>query len=235
MKTTILFLFVIISLSCYAQDGKKWEHIPMSTLTVGMSFQKFEGLNSCIADHPQYEGLRDNTGTLQLGFLKERNRVVSDFGIMGGSSMSGDRDTKSSTLHFIGINAGIGYDVIKSDRIMLYPIVGLGLEKYQAKFYKDNSGVAFEDVLQTPSIKNTIQPVDFKNSFFNYRVGFGVAFKKSATSPCAIGLQAGYTGSFEDHTWKSGDNQSLAGAPSDKLSRFYVGLVFASQPMCMKH
>ena len=236
MKTIWLFLCATTSLSAYAQHGHgmKGDYIPMGTLNVGISFQKFEGLNSRIANFSQFKPLREYGGTLQLGFLKEHKRVISDMGIIAGSSMSGDRDKKSSTIRFIGANAGIGYDVLKSDKVMLYPLAGLGFEKYQALFFKDNSGVAFNDVLQTPSIKNTIQPVDFKNSFFNYRLGVGLMVKGNSTSRCSIGLQAGYTGSFKSHQWRSSDNQVLANAPSDNLSRFFVGIVFGSQPMHMK-
>ncbi|MEO6720809.1 MAG: outer membrane beta-barrel protein [Ferruginibacter sp.] len=231
MKAILLFLFATISLSALAQHDTKSDYMPMGTLGVGMSFQKFEGLNSRIAGFSQYKALREYGGTLQLGFIKERNRIVSDAGIIAGSSMSGDKDKQSSTIRFIGVNAGIGYDLLKSDKLMLYPLAGLGFEKYQALFFKDNSGVAFNDVLQTPSIKNTIQPVDFKNSFFNYRLGVGFMVKGAKSSHCSIGFQAGYTGSFKSHEWRSSDNQVLMNAPSDNLSRFFVGIVFGSQPM----
>ena len=234
MKTILFSLLAVVSLSAAAQHGSKSNYIPMVTHGIGASFQKFEGLNSRIANYPQFKPLKESAGTLQLGFLKERNRLISDMGLIAGSSMSGDRDKKSSTIRFLGVNAGIGYDLLKSEKIMLYPLAGLGFEKYQARFYKDNSGVAFDDVLQTPSLKNTIAPVDFKNSFFTYRLGFGIALKNKETSKCSVGLQAGYTGSFKDHAWRSTDNQVLLNAPTDNLSRYFVSLVFSSQPMFMK-
>lgn len=136
--------------------------MPQMMHGIGASFQEFEGLNSRISNFPQYKELRDHMGTLQLGWLKERNRLISGFAFSIGSSMSGDRDKKSSNLRFFGFNADIGYNVLNSQRMMLYPLVGLGYEKYQARFFKDNSGVDFDDVLESPVVQNTLDPVNFK-------------------------------------------------------------------------
>src|SRR6185295_8000418 len=129
--------------------------------------------------------------------LKERNRVISNAGVMIGSSMSGHRDEKSSTIRYLGFNADIGYDVLKSDMIMLYPFAGLGLQAYQAVFYKDNSVVDFDDVLGSSAVQNSITPVKFKNRFVVYRAGFGISFKSPKDPSNSIGIQAGYTGSFK--------------------------------------
>jgi len=45
-----------------------------------------------------------------------------------------------------------------------------------------------------------------------------------------MGIQAGYAGSFEARPWRSNEGQSLANAPEDKLSQFFVALVFTSMP-----
>ena len=231
MKAVILFFFAAttISFSSYAQFGKKGNYTHMMSHGIGISFQKFDGLNDRIAGLPQYKTLRDYTGTLQLGFLKERNRLISEMGLIAGSSMSGDRDEKSSTIRFLGINVNIGYDVVPNNRIMLYPFVGLGYEMYQARFFKDNSSVAFNDVLQSPTVQNNIRPVDFKNGFFTYRAGFGVLLSSPKNNHGSIGLQAGYTGSFNSRTWRSSHNQSLLNAPEDNLSRFFVALIFSKR------
>ena len=227
MKITFLALFTVISLGSFAQkDKKQWEKVPMiSTVTVGASFQKFDGLNSRVAAFPQYKGLRDYMGTLTLGSMMKHGNFLTGLSLMGGSSMSGDRDKRSSTLRSLGGQFNIGYDVIPGDKFMLYPLVGLGYEGFQAKYYKDNSAVNFNDVLNSPGVQNNIRPVDFTNGFATYNLGFGFTVK-SPKCDNSIGITAGYTGSFKDKSWKSSDNQELANSPVDKLSSFRVGLIF---------
>ncbi|MEO6233448.1 MAG: hypothetical protein ABJB11_11765 [Ferruginibacter sp.] len=236
MKVVICVLMLGITVSANAQKwDKKDKVMPYITRSIGVSFQKFDGLNGRVANFPQFKQLRDATGTLGLGWLKEQKRVISAGGILVGSSMSGDRDKKSSTVRYINLNADLGYDLLKSDRVMLYPLAGIGLQAYQGIFYKDNSSVAFNDVLQSPTVQNNISSVRFNNSFVVYRLGFGVSVKSAKYPSNAIGLQAGYTGSFKKHNWRSNENQVLAGAPQDKISQFYVSLVLMNQPMFGHH
>ena len=232
MKTIFPFLLVIICTSSFAQDNMKADMFPEMSRAAGVSFQKFDGLNSRIAGFPQYKEVRNATGVLQLGWFKEMHQFISQINLMGGSSMSGDRDKRSSTIRYLGVGAEIGYDFIKSEKIAVFPLVGLGYQKYQARFFKDNSAVSFNDVLQSPVIQNNIRSLDLKNGFFNYRLGFGIA-ARSTKHQCSIGIQAMYTGSFKDHEWRSNQDQILANAPSDKLSQIYAGLVFTCKPFFM--
>ena len=232
MKSIILILLSAASVSLYAQD-KKDNFVPMMTRGIGVSFQKFNGLNSRIAAFPQYETLKDHMWTLSLGSMHVRKNFISQLTITGGSSLSGDRDKKSSALRFLSGGIDLGYDVIPSDKIMLYPLAGIGAETYQAIFYKDNSAVDFNDVLLSPIVQNSIRSVKFTNSFITYHFGLGFALK-SPKHAATVGIQAGYTGSFKDRSWKSSENQTLNGAPSDDLSRFNVSLVFTGGVMIMK-
>lgn len=235
MKITVLFLFVGLSLTATAQKAKstKTESMLM-TRGIGVSFQKFDGLNSRIAVLPQYKALRDYMATLSLGSMNVRNNFISGINITGGSSMSGDKGKRSSSLRFLSGSLYLGYDVIKGDKFMLYPMVGFGGEGYQARFFKDNSAVNFNDVLTSGTTQNNIRPVIFKNMFGTYHAGIGFTVKPSTKSNGSIGIQASYTGSFKDKAWKSSDNQDLGNAPSDRLSRFQVGLVINSFPKFIK-
>lgn len=245
MKLIIFTLLIGVSINSFAQDRpekrerkydkeKMKQLMPAMTRTAGISFQSFDGLNSRIANQPQYNPIKDYAFTLGLGWMKEMNRVVSDMGFTVGSSMTRKRDEQSSTIRHIGFNANMGYDVLPSEKITLYPLVGLGVQSYQAVFYRDNSGVDFDDVLGSPTVRNAIEPVKFNNKFFVYRAGIGVAFKSPKYPSSSIGLQAGYTGSFKRHDWKSSAGQSLDNAPDDRISQFYVTLVLASSPWMMK-
>jgi hypothetical protein len=233
----ILFLFLLaISLSGLAQEDKAHFEFPDIMRSAGASFQQFDGLNSRIANFPQYKQVRDQTGTLQLGWFKEMHQFITICGLTLGSSLSGDRDKKSSVIRYYGLNADFGYDLMKSEKIILYPLAGIGFQKYQARFFKDNSQVNFDDLLQSPAVQNNVRPLDLKNLFLTYRFGLGISVKPpKCPFLSSIGLQAGYTASFKSREWKSSDDQALLNAPEDKLGQYYVLLVLTSKPWFMKH
>jgi hypothetical protein len=193
---------------------------------IGVSFQKFENLNGRIAGLPEYEALKNPMWTLSLGSMHVVKNVVSQITATVGSTMSGHRDKKSSTLRSLSGGFDLGYDVIPADNIMLYPMAGIGVEAYQAIFYKDVSSVNFDDVLESPNVQNNIRSVRFNNMFATYRFGLGLALK-SPKGCGTIGLQGGYTGSFKSKSWKSSENQTLNGSPVDNLSRFNVSLILS--------
>ena len=240
MNTICSLILLAICLPAFSQESMmehhmKAEDFPDMSRGIGVSFQKFDGLNSRIANFPQYKALRNGTGVLQLGSFKEKKQFISQFNIMAGSSMSGESGKKSSTIRYIGVGADIGYDFVKSEKFAVYPLAGLGFQKYQARFFTDNSGVNFDNVLQSPNVQNSIKPLQLTNGFFNYRLGIGLA-ATSAKHNCSIGVQALYTGSFKDHAWRGNENQQLLNSPVDKLSQIYAGLVFTCRPFfMMKH
>ena len=235
MKTTIVLCLFAISSTVIAQETKKSGVQPYMMHGIGASFQEFDGLNSRIADFPQYKELGDHMATLQLGWLKEHDRVISAFSLLAGSSMGADKDERSSTIRFLGVGADLGYNVLNSARIKLYPMVGIGFEKYQAKFFKDNSAVDFNDVLESSAVQNNLRPGEFKNSFVTYRAGGGLSFTCPKMPAHSVGLQAGYVGSFKDHAWRSEYNQDVKNAPEDGIGRVFVSVVFLTRPGFMKH
>src|SRR4051812_43109732 len=92
-----IFLLATASI-CFGQEhnkhGKDSKLMPMITHGIGASFQNFDGLNGRVANLPQYKQLRDHAATLGIGWLKERNQVISGGSVTLGSSMSGDRDKR---------------------------------------------------------------------------------------------------------------------------------------------
>lgn len=237
MKLIACLAFLGISFSAAAQHhwgkDKKDKFLPQITRTLGVSIQKFDGLNDRLAGLTAYKPLKNAAATLGLGWLMEHDRFLSGAGITIGSSMSGDRDEKSSTIRYISLNADLGYDIVKTDKITFYPLIGLGVQKYQAIFFKDNSGVDFDDVLTSPEIANSISPVKFKNGFLVYQAGLGVSFRSPKYPAASIGIRAGYTGSFKKNDWRSNDSQVLDNAPLDRISQFYVSVILTSKPWMM--
>lgn len=240
MKNMMLVLLCAVGFSAYAQEGKdkkdKWHHMkgdaPVMTRGLGVSFQKFDALNSRIAGFTQFKGLPDHMWTISGGSMHTHKNFISQFTIGAGSSLTGKPDKMSSSMRYVGGGIDFGYDLIPSETIMLYPLVGIGAETYSAKFYKDVSAVDFDVAATSSTVQNSNRPVKFNNSFLTYRLGLGFSFK-TPKHPGSIGLQAGYTGSFKDRSWKTSDNQILGNAPKDGLSRFAVSLVFTGGGMMM--
>jgi hypothetical protein len=226
MKLWILGLSLLVVGTAIGQTNSKTDRtLSMSTLSIGGGLQEFDGLNSRIDNNNAYRTLRDYTALLHLGFMKERNRFISMINLGLGSTMSGDRQRRSSTVRFIGVGADIGYDLVAAERVMFYPLVGLGYEWYQAKFFRDVSNLSFNEVIQNPLVQPAISPIAFTNSFFNYKVGLGVNLFAPHDGGASIGLQAAYVGSFQDREWRSREGQELGNAPEDRLGRFQVSIV----------
>jgi len=212
------------------KPGDKWM---MFTRGIGVSFQGFNKLDDRIKNFPQYEGLKDRAFTLSLGTLNQYKNFLSGLDITGGSSMSGHRDKKSSTTHFLSAAVDLGYDVIPTEKVLLYPFVGFGGESYRVKYYKDNSGIDFDAVAGSTTVQNSLKPLILNNGWFSWRAGIGVGIKSPTGNSMAM-LKAGYTGSFKSRSWKSSDNQTLDNAPSDRLGRVFVSIVFGGMNNKMK-
>lgn len=233
MKSILFVLLCCLTLNCFAQEEKTtMMDFPEMSRAAGVSFQKFNGLNDRIATFPQYKTLRTATPVLQLGWFKERHQFISQINLMAGSSMSGERDKRSSTIRYLGVGGEIGYDFLKTQKLALFPLVGLGYQGYQARFFRDNSGVNFNNVANSTTVQQSLEPLQLKNGFFNYRLGAGFA-ATSEKMHASIGVQVMYTGSFQDREWRTNDNQVLANSPSDGLSQWYAGLVITCSPFAM--
>ena len=170
--------------------------------------------------------------TLSAGSMHVIKNFVSQLNLTGGLSFTGDRDKQSSALRYLGAGLDFGYDVIPADKVMLYPMIGIGAETYHAIFYKDVSAVDFDAVANSSTVQNSIRSVKFVNSFMTYRLGLGVALK-SPKGNGTIGIQAHYIGSFKQKGWKSAEYQSLNNAPSDNLHRVSISLIFTGRGMMM--
>jgi len=239
MKTIMFIALSVLSLSAVAQEKKekktRWDnmtsHMPViMNRGAGVTFLDFNRLNARMAGFPQYKGLNNRIYTLSFGSMHVEKNLVSQFTITGGSSLTGNPNKKSSTLRTLGAGMDLGYDVIPAKNIMVYPMVGLGAETYQAVFFKDVNAINFNDVANSPAVQNDIRKVKFVNSFLTYRLGMGITFK-SPKDDGSIGLQVGYVSGFRSQAWKSAEYQNLNNAPKDGLQRFAVTLVFTGGMM----
>jgi hypothetical protein len=238
MKTIMLIALSVFSLSAMAQEKTdkkaKWEkmksNMPTMTRGIGMSFQNFDALNRRIAGFPQYKGLNNRIYTITAGSMHVMDNFVSQMSVTAGSSLTGNPNKKSSTLRTIGGGFDLGYDVIPSKKVMLYPLVGIGGETFHAIYYRDVNAVDFDAVANSSTVQNSIRKTKFVNSAFTYRLGLGFSVK-SPKDNGTIGLQAGYVSGFQDERWKSAEYQNLSNAPHDVIKRFSVSLIFTGGKM----
>ena len=233
MKKITLVVMLFPAYAAMAQMGMHSRMKGDSSFTIGVyrnigvSFLEFENLNNRIKSSPQYKQLPDVIATIGLGSVAHKGHLVGVNGVTLGYGMNGNKKKKNSTLAFIGISGDVGYDFFKmQSRFQLYPTLGLGLEWYRARFNKDISNVAFDNVLNSNTEQNNVRSVTFYNFFFNYRGGLNLV-AQSKDGSGTFGLQGGYTGSFTDVSWKTNYSQSLKNSPSDELDRFFINLFVA--------
>jgi len=231
MKKLAFIILLLPAYASFAQFGMFAGHKDSTSTfsvykNIGLSGQKFDNLNSRIKNYNQYKALPEEIFTIGVGSIMQKGHFVALNGFTVGYAMNGNRKKKNSTLGFIGINADAGYNLFTpASRAMIYPTVGLGLEGYRARFNKDLGTTSFNDVLGSNTDQNAIRPVTFYNLFFNYRFGLNFALQ-SQDRTGAVGLQLGYTGSFNDNSWSTNYNQVLTNSPQDRLSRLFANLYF---------
>ncbi len=209
-----------------AQQKKKSPVKRMLFHSHGISFQKFDVLNKRITSYSQFQSSKNSTGTFQFGLITERNRLITGLIVNAGSSLSGNRNKKSTTTNFWGVAADAGYNLLKSTQVSLYPFVGLRFEKYKMKFNRDISSVPFDSVLQSVSFQQRAENVVFTNSFIVYMIGMGINVTSKKHIQNSAGLQVGYTGSLGEHEWKINKSQTLLNSPKDNLSKIFISIIF---------
>lgn len=195
------------------------------THTHGISYQKFDNMNNRIKMFPQYEQLKNTTGTLQLGLITERKKTIFNYLLQVGTSLSGDNKKKSTATRYTGFAFDLGYYIYKGNRFSVYPMAGLGIVNFKLVLNRDNTAVPFDSVINSPTVRQNVEPLKLANRFITYRLGAGGNITSKRHPRNSFGLQAGYVGSFKDEEWRVNTTQILANSPNDKLSQIYVHLL----------
>ena len=227
----VLGLFCVTALA-NAQQKKKSPVKRMLFHSHGISFQKFDNLNKRIANYPQFQSSKNSTGTFQFGSFTERDRLITGLSLNVGSSLSGNRNKKSTATNYFGVAADVGYNLLKGTQVSLYPFAGLGYEKYKVRFNRDISTIPFDSVLQSVSFQQRVENPAFTNSYVVYRVGIGINITSKKHLQNSAGLQIGYTGGFGENDWKIKKSQTLLNSPKDKLSKIFTSIIIRYQ---LKH
>lgn len=227
----VFALFCVTSLA-NAQQKKKSSVKRILFHSHGISFQKFDNLNKRIANYPQFQSSKNSTGTFQFGSFTERDKLITGLNLNVGSSLSGNRNKKSTATNFFGVAADVGYNLLKGTQVSLYPFAGLGYEKYTVRYNRDISTIPFDSVLQSVNFQQRTENLAFINSFVVYRAGMGINITSKKHLQNSVGLQIGYTGGFGDQEWKINKSQILLNSPKDKLSKIFTSIIIRYQ---LKH
>ena len=227
MKMIKLIVLVITSpIFCIAQTKEKPSVKRYFTHTHGISYQKFDNINNRIKMFPQYEQLKNTTGTLQFGLITERNKTIFNYLVTVGSSLSGDNEKRSTATRFTGFAFDLGYYIYKRKRFSVYPMAGLGLENFTLVLNRDNSAVPFDSLLNSTTTRQNVEPLKLANRFITYRLGAGANANSKKYPRNSFGVQVGYIGSFTDKDWRINSTQIIAKSPKDNLSKLYGHLLF---------
>ena len=225
---SMIKLLTLIVLLPFLTKAQKKETPPVKryfTHTHGISYQKFENISNRIKMFPQYEPLKNTTGTLQFGIIAERKKSIFNYLLSVGTSLSGDSRKKSSATRFTGFAFDFGYYIYKGQRFSFYPMAGLGIENFTLVLNRDNTSVAFDSVLNSSTVRQNVEPLKLANRFITYRLGIGSNIISKRHPRNSFGLQAAYVGSFKEEEWRVNTTQILANSPKDNLSQMYVHLL----------
>jgi len=231
MKKLLLLLLTLISISSFSQNEDSVISSPDNThiyYGIGAAGQNFAGIGSRIALRPEYEALRKTEASLSIGLTREINSLMVDYNLSFGSSLSGDRERKSSSIISFGYSFTLGVNLCRNysprHRIKLWPFAGIGIQTFKVALNKDLAAVPFDSVLQSTNWQQRTAPLRFSNTFFTYKTGVAIDFVSKHNKRSAYGLRAGYIGSFKSKDWRINEEQVLANAPTDKLSRWFATL-----------
>ena len=234
MKKIIISLFLVLPFLIKAQSNegsKNADTVYKRIFYLGYNYQNqsFNNLNSRLASlGSAYEKVPQSIFGFSTGVISMKNNFLSKMNFSFGTAFKRNEEKRNTELFAFQSSIEFGYNFSKNRNIQFYPLIGIGISTFNVRLYKDLSSINFNDVLQSPTVQASTSPVKLANSFGNYKVGFEVDFLNRSGFR-ALAIIAGYTGSFEQSSWKVNNTQEVANAPADGLSQFFVGLNFLMQ------
>ena len=204
--------------------AQRKKSIPIRHITHahGASYQRFPAISANIVSAANYKKPNPIIGTLHFGLITERDKTIFKYFLNGGNGFSGNKKTQSTATKMIGFSVDFGYYLINQKRFAIYPLAGLGYDRYTLILNRDNSVIPFDSVLQNPATRQRTNPVKLSNTFFHYRIGAGIKFNSVKHPRNSIGFDAGYGSSFKGNDWKINNTQTLAQSPNEKLSKYFA-------------
>ena len=176
-----------------------------------------------------FPSLSEDVFSLGGGVWGIRNEFV--LGVQGNaligseeSALDGDFSTQ-----FLGAfgQLDVGYRVYSSERLDVWPTVGLGAGAVTLEFVEQRSQT-FDEVLDDPETSADLTAdgfvLDLGVSADLRLTGLENADGPSRTRGLAVGVRAGYTHSPGDWDWKVGDVDVTSG-PESGIRGFYVRLM----------
>lgn len=220
-------MLCILAPSFVKAQNKKATPVRYISHAHGATYQNFPAINGSIAGSGNYKKPNPIIGTLNFGFITERNKSFFKYFLNGGNGFSGNKKTQSTTTKMLGLSVDFGYYVITKKQFAIYPIAGLGYDRYTLVLNKNNSTIPFDSVLQNPVTRQQTSPVKLSNTFLHYRIGAGIKINSVKHPRNSIGFDAGYGSSFTHNDWKINNTQTLAKSPDEKLSKYFAHILIS--------
>jgi hypothetical protein len=172
--------------------------------------------------------------TLTLGFGKYAVFGSPDTPVMLGADAQGalgfedQPNQRDATVGALSGFGSVGYPFVSTDRVRLYPLVGLGLGATVVSFEAredDERAVTYDDVLDNPNQRSTLaQGALLAKGALGVEVRYTLAFAER-TQRGTVGLRAGYVVDPATFDWALGGGTDLEGGPDAGPAGPYLRLI----------
>lgn len=149
-------------------------------------------------------------------------------GVLGFEDEGGSRDSPIGAAYGFG---NLGYQIVSTDRLRLYPLIGAGLGASIVNFEPNENKPEqqFEDVLNDPDRRSLIAQGAL---LVQGGIGFEVRFPldlhgpmKGRVEQAVVGVRAGYVLDPATTDWSLSDGEDLEGGPDAAPSGPYLRLI----------
>ncbi len=223
-KLSILFSILLISTLSFSQKDSTFRN-PTFAIQFGHSYnsQKLVGLNTFLNNNSLPVVKKSVNHYVPLRLALTGKKML--YGIEGGF---GGRDNKSNTIgqtlltsHYY--NFHLGYDISKSDKFRLFPILGYGKINNSVEMVRyTNKVINFDNIITDVDASNR-KKLFASTQMLDLGLEFQSVYLRDRNSKMTI--KTGYRMALNNSKWVS--DYKIIGGPSDNLGSFYVHLGFS--------
>jgi hypothetical protein len=190
-------------------------------LAVGTQFADLGSLNDQLenAGHPTFSSEVFSIGIGGRGAIG--NQWFVGAGVTGMFIPSQGFEGRDVSLGGARLMPTLGYTFRPTERLRVYPEVGIGVEAALLDIGASGQTASFEGVLSSPDRSATLA----RGSLVT-RIGAGADYKLTGPDGQArLGLQAGYALPALSGDWELSGGSTLSGGPDSTLGGFYLRLL----------
>jgi hypothetical protein len=222
MKLISTIIFSLFSLSIFAQDTTQTKNKNELSFTFyfGRQSIQFPNLRNKL-ESLGYEKPSSDVINLGYGLKFEQPRL---FGGIDISLLTGGNSFYSFPKNFL-LQGYFNFQVFDNGTIAIAPGIDLGLQKIQLDLKRTNASNNFDTLFLSGGnyVKLTnLTPVGGISTIIHFK---NLDKSKNIFLRLLAHIRLGYKYGLQSNQWKADDN-SIINSPSDRLSSFYVQLLF---------